>query len=69
MRNILKENLVELRIRNFLFKGRAHIVKNGEAFEIGKHALYFKYYGKAKENIIDDWFSESTVIEISLIEK
>jgi hypothetical protein len=29
--------------------------------------LYLKYYGKADEDTIDDWFSESTIIEISMI--
>ena len=37
-----------------------------EVFEIGKHALYRKYYGEASKSVIDDWFSESNVIEISL---
>jgi deazaflavin-dependent oxidoreductase (nitroreductase family) len=68
MKNISKNNRVEFRIRNIRFKGRAQIFRDGEAFEIGKHALYIKYYGKASEDIIDDWFSESAVIEISLIE-
>lgn len=68
MRNILKDSLVAFRIGDKQFKGRAHIVKDGKAFETGKHALYLKYYGKASEDIIDDWFSESTVIEISGID-
>ena len=64
MRNILKDSNVEFRIGGTKFKGRAHIVKGGEAFETGKHSLYLKYYGEAEEDIIDDWFSESTIIEI-----
>lgn len=67
MKNINKDNVVEFRIGDTPFKGRARIIKNGEVFEIGKKTLYFKYYGKASEDIIDDWFSESAVIEISLI--
>lgn len=69
MRNIIEHNHVEFRIGKIQFKGIARIVKDGKAFEMGKHALYLKYYGKASEDIINDWFSESTVIEISTIKK
>jgi len=57
MRNILKDDNVEFKIRDIPFKGRARIAKNGEVFNVGKHALYFKYYSKASEDIINDWFS------------
>ena len=67
MRNIIKDDHVAFRIRDIMFKGIARIVKNGNVFEVGKHALYFKYYGKAREDIINDWFSESTIIEICMI--
>lgn len=67
MKNILKDNRVEFKIGKPRFKGSARIVKSGEAFELGKHALYLKYYGKADEDTINDWFSESTIIEISMI--
>jgi hypothetical protein len=68
MKNIIENNRVEFKIGKIQFKGEAHIFKNGDAFEIGKHALYIKYYGQADEDTINDWFSESTVIEISMIE-
>lgn len=68
MKNILKNDHVDFRIGNIRFTGRAHIVKRGAAFEKGKQALYLKYYGKASEDVIDDWFSESTIIEISMVE-
>jgi hypothetical protein len=64
MRNLLKDERVEFRIRDLQFKGRAQMIKKGKAFDIGIHALYLKYYGKASEEIINDWFSESTVIEM-----
>jgi len=69
MKNIIKDNRVEFRIRDIPFKGRAQIVKNGKIFEVGTHVLYLKYYGKAKDDIISDWFSESTIIEIYMINK
>ena len=69
MKNVLKDDRVEFRIGRIQFRGKAHIIKSGEAFEIGKHALYLKYYGKADEDTINDWFSESTIIEISMIDR
>ncbi len=67
MKNILEDNRVEFKIGKSQFKGNARIAKDDEAFELGKHALYLKYYGNADEDTINDWFSESTIIEISMI--
>jgi hypothetical protein len=67
MKNILKDNRVEFRIGKIQFKGNARIAESGEIFELGKRALYLKYYGKADKDTIDDWFSESTIIEISMV--
>ena len=67
MKNILEDNRVEFKIGKIQFKGNARIDESREAFELGKHALYLKYYGKADEDTINDWFSESTIIEISMI--
>jgi len=66
MRNILDDSRVEFKIGKTQFEGNARIAEGGEAFELGKHALYLKYYGKADEDTINDWFSESTIIEISM---
>jgi hypothetical protein len=66
MKNILEDNRVEFKIGKIQFKGNARIDERG-ALELGKHALYLKYYGKADEDTINDWFSESTIIEISMI--
>jgi hypothetical protein len=65
MKNIIGNNLVEYRIRDIHFKGRARIVTAGDEFEAGKNALYTKYYGHASKEIVDDWFSMSTVTEIT----
>ena len=67
MRNILKNDQVEFRTGCTHFEGKTHIIKSGKIFETGKLALYLKYYGEAKREVIDDWFSESTIIEISNI--
>jgi deazaflavin-dependent oxidoreductase (nitroreductase family) len=69
MKNILGDSRVEFRIGKIQFKGNAQVAESGEVFELGKHALYLKYYGRADEDTIDDWFSESTIIEISMIDR
>ena len=65
MKNILNDAQVDFRIGNHQFQGKARLIQDGVAFDIGKHALYLKYYGYASKDKIDDWFSESTVIEIT----
>ena len=67
MKNILKDNRVEFKIGKTQFKGNAQTITDGDAFELGKHALYLKYYGNADEDTINDWFSESTIVEITTI--
>lgn len=65
MKNIIKNNQVEYKIRGVHSKGIARIVTNEDAFHTGKNALYNKYYGPATKEIIDDWFSMSKVVEIT----
>ena len=65
MKNIMENDLVEYRIGKIHFKGRARLVTSGDVFEMGKSALYHKYYGLASKETIDDWFSMSTVVEIT----
>lgn len=65
MKNILADSQVEFKIGKTQSKGDARIVTIGGAFEAGKRALYLKYYGKADKDTIDDWFSDSTIVEIS----
>ena len=66
MKNIQKDGTVNLEINGIRFEGEARIVSEGESFQKGKHALYLKYYGEADSDVIDDWFSESAIVEISL---
>lgn len=67
MKNLRKESMVSLRIGDVNFSGNARIVDEKGLFNSGKHALYQKYYGAASKEVIDDWFSDSTVVEISSI--
>lgn len=66
MKNILRNPRVAFTIRDFKGSGLARLVGQGDAFERGKSVLYRKYYGDAGQAVIDDWFSESTVIEITV---
>ena len=68
MKNLRKTDHVEITIGNKRFTGRGRIVSEMDIFNRGKQALYLKYYGLAPADVIDDWFSESSVIEISAIE-
>ena len=67
MKNLQKYNKVNFRIADTCLSGIARIVAEKEGFSKGKYALYAKYYGKASDDVIDDWFSESTVVEISSV--
>ncbi len=69
MKNILEDARVKFKIGKIPFEGNARIAEGAEALRLGKHALYLKYYGEANEDTINDWFSESTIIEISMIDK
>jgi hypothetical protein len=69
MKNILNDSCVDFKIGTLSFKGVARIIKSESMFEIGKNALYHKYYGEASKEVIDDWFSQSTIVEIFNIEQ
>ena len=64
MKNIAENGQVEAKIGALTFKGGAKITEAGASRERGKKALYHKYYGPGKQEVIDDWFSLSMVIEI-----
>jgi hypothetical protein len=68
MKNLQKTDHVEITVTDKRFTGRARIISDIEVFNRGKNALYHKYYDDAPAAIIDDWFSESSIIEISAIE-
>ena len=69
MRNAAKNGRVRVRIGSSNYEADARIVKLGMPFEVGKNALYEKYYGPAPKATIDDWFELSTVIELSRVKK
>jgi hypothetical protein len=64
MKNIAENGQVDAKIGGLTFKGGAKATETGTSRERGKKALYEKYYGPAKQEVIDDWFSLSQVVEI-----
>jgi len=64
MKNLMKESTVGIRVDGVTSTANAHIAE-GSARELGKKALYEKYYGKASQEIMDDWFDLSTVLELT----
>jgi deazaflavin-dependent oxidoreductase (nitroreductase family) len=67
MKNLKSNKRVSVRIDSLKFDANARITGNGESREVGKRALYEKYYGPASKETIDDWFELSTVIELTLL--
>jgi deazaflavin-dependent oxidoreductase (nitroreductase family) len=67
MKNIKQNGEVSFEIGGENFAGKSHYIDEGsdEVWRC-KVALYEKYYGKAAKEIIDDWFSLSTLIAIKI---
>ncbi len=65
MKNLRKTDSVSARIDRVKFDAKARIVGEGSSRELGKRALYEKYYKPASEAVIDDWFELSNVIELT----
>ena len=65
MKNVAKNGKVSAKIGSLKFDASAKILKKGRSRDIGARALYEKYYQPAKKEVIDDWFSLSTVVELT----
>ena len=65
MKNVVSNKRVSVRIGSLNFDADGRIAGDGEPREVGKRALYEKYYGPASKETIDDWFELSTVIELT----
>ncbi len=68
MKNLEKNEIVSGKIGDVNFEAKAKIVGEGTSREQGKKALYEKYYKPASKAVIDDWFSLSTIVELTPIE-
>ncbi len=64
MKNIVKNENVEFRIGKACFEGKARLITDTSELKRAKYALYFKYYGPASNEKIEDWFELSTLLEI-----
>ncbi|MGI0091422.1 MAG: nitroreductase family deazaflavin-dependent oxidoreductase [Nitrososphaerales archaeon] len=66
IKNVVKNERVDAKIGSVKFDALAKIVKEGApSRDVGKKALYEKYYHPATKGVIDDWFSLSTVVELT----
>ena len=65
MKNAAKNRAVGVKIGSVRFDATAKILKAGSARDAGAKALYEKYYKPATKEVIDDWFSLSTVVELT----
>jgi len=65
MKNLAKNEKVSARIGSLKLDASAKILKKGRSMDTGTKALYEKYYQPAKKEVIDDWFSLSTVVELT----
>ena len=69
MKNISRNGKVSFEIGGKHFVGKAHHIEDHtEEARKGKVALYEKYYGKANEEVIEDWFSLSRLLAIETID-
>lgn len=64
IKNLRRNDQVSFEIGGRCFKGRAHQLKDSTELWMAKKALYEKYYGKVSREIIEDWFSLSTLFLI-----
>lgn len=65
MKNLKRNGDVKIKIGSLKLAGKASITSDhGDSREVGKKALYEKYYGPASKEVLDDWFELSKVIEI-----
>ena len=66
MKNALMNKKVGVRIGSLNLDAVARIAEEGSTSrEEGKRSLYEKYYGPTTKDKLDDWFSLSTVIELT----
>jgi len=64
IKNIKKNERVSFEIGGRNFKGRATQLRDSVELWTAKTALYEKYIGKASREVIEDWFSLSTLFFI-----
>jgi deazaflavin-dependent oxidoreductase (nitroreductase family) len=67
MKNLAENPGVSAKIGSVKFNTLAKILKEGHSRDAGAKALYEKYYKPATKEVIDDWFSLSTVVELTVL--
>ncbi|HKW05385.1 MAG TPA: nitroreductase family deazaflavin-dependent oxidoreductase [Nitrososphaerales archaeon] len=66
MMNLAKNHMVSAKIGSVKFNATAKILKQSQSRDAGAKALYEKYYHPAAKEVIDDWFSLSTLVELAI---
>lgn len=67
IKNLVKNSRVSVKIGLLEFEATTKILRAGRLRDLGSKALYEKYYHSAKKEVIDNWFSLSTVVQLTPI--
>lgn len=65
MKNITSNSRVSIKVGSIHLEAEAVILDGGIGIKVGQRSLYEKYYGRATEATIDDWFELSKIIELT----
>jgi deazaflavin-dependent oxidoreductase (nitroreductase family) len=65
MKNITNNGRVSIKVGSVTLDAEAAILSSGTVIKVGQRSLYEKYYGRASEAAIDDWFELSKIIELT----
>ncbi|MDG6997722.1 MAG: hypothetical protein JRN15_01255 [Nitrososphaerota archaeon] len=69
MRNLEKNDHVHIEIGPLKYDAGASLVRDSGSLELGKRSLFEKYNQTDSKELIDDWFSLSTVVKMASNEK
>jgi deazaflavin-dependent oxidoreductase (nitroreductase family) len=65
MKNITSNSRVSIKVGSVHLEAEAAILDEGIAIKTGQRSLYEKYYGRATEATIEDWFELSKIVELT----
>ncbi len=65
MKNITNNSRVSIKVGSVHLEAEAAILDEGIAIKTGQRSLYEKYYGRATEATIEDWFELSKIVELT----
>jgi deazaflavin-dependent oxidoreductase (nitroreductase family) len=65
MKNITGNSRVNIKVGKVHLDAEAAILDEGIGIKAGQRSLYEKYYGRATEATIEDWFELSKIVELT----